>query len=237
MIVSFKTRQKGQILSNLLTFLWHIFSHLGWKTFTMFHWIHSWAFVIKIWSTFEEFSKSLKFLHFKCWAGRLKYSRTTVAGFDKTEYQLALLSLAIRKSCKGKVFFNCIKDIKVMQVTQPTFHCCPSPRVPPGHTLLHPWVMGPVDPLLNLVGMVIFMGAVMLVIAKKCRWKLLWKWSWCINKNTWRQGRGDKSSHWSFHDLYVASPDPSLVPEQRHFLSCLYGDHFKLKSSLWVEAA
>ena len=35
-------------LSNLLTFLWHIFSRLGWKTFTIIHCIHSWAFVIKI---------------------------------------------------------------------------------------------------------------------------------------------------------------------------------------------
>ena len=52
-------------------------------------------------------------------------------------------------------------------MTQPTFHYCPSPRVPPGHTLLHPLVMGRVDPLLNLVGMVILMAAVMLVIAKK----------------------------------------------------------------------
>ena len=39
--------------------------------------------------------------------------------------------------------------------------------VPPGHTLLPPSVMGRVDPLLNLVGIVILMAAVMLVIAKK----------------------------------------------------------------------
>ena len=66
------------------------------------------------------------------------------------------------------------------------------------------------------------------VIAKKVQVKTFVKVILMINKNTWRQGGRDKSSHWSFHDLYVASPDPPLVPEQHHFLSCLYGDQFQL---------